>query len=156
MTSSNRSELPDLIKNQIDEFEVVSSLFKEQHLEHLRQQQEADLAGRVNDRLLIRVANEKQVRDSLQSLRGRVARLEQESVVTSSSPHSGGVVTSSSSHSGRWRCSVMSCKLREHQHKYPFWDGNRHIFFWDCCLSDDRASDKCDLDSFFGDDLSDW
>jgi hypothetical protein len=138
--------LEDLLKNQSADIEVLSQLFKEQHLEHVRQlenEEVDDLTRQVNDRLLIRLANQNQVDESLTELREQIALLEQQEI----GDKDGG-------HSGSWRCSVMSCSLEQSDHDYslPFEDGKRHIFFWDCCLSDDRMSQKCDLDFFDFDD----
>ena len=140
--------LQDLLENQTDDIAVLSQLFKEQHEEHLRQQQDTrsdELTRQVNDRLLIRHANQNQVDESLTSLRVQISLLEKQQETEN---------VNSGAHCGRWRCSVMSCKIEQSHHDYtqPFEDGNRHIFFWDCCLSDAENSKKCDMDSFDFDD----
>ena len=140
--------LEDLIKNQTDDIEVLSQLFKEQHEEHIRQQASQgpyDLSREVNDRLLIRLANQNQMDESLTQLREQIALLEQEGEERGND---------ASGHSGQWRCSVMTCDVEQSDHDYtqPFEDGNRHIFCWDCCLSDERESQTCDMDFFDFDD----
>ncbi|KAL5265309.1 hypothetical protein ACHWQZ_G006146 [Mnemiopsis leidyi] len=133
--------LEDLLKNQSQDIEVLAELFREQHEEHLRQEQGSELNRQISDRLLIRKASQNQVYESLKGLREHVATLEEKA----------GGGEGDSGHSGTWRCSVMSCGLSQSSHDYsqPFKDGNRHIFFWDCCLGDDKDSPKCDMD-FFG------
>ena len=141
--------LEDLLKNQSQDIEVLAELFKEQHEEHLRQEQGSELNRQISDRLLIRKANQNQVNESLKGLREHVATLEQEA-----GGGGGGGGEGECGHTGTWRCSVMSCGLKQSSHDYtqPFKDGKRHIFFWDCCLSDDKDSPKCDMDFFgFGD-----
>ena len=155
--------LEDLLKNQSQDIEVLAELFKEQHEEHLRQQQGSELNRQISDRLLIRKANQNQVNESLKGLREHVATLEQEAGEGGRGGGGGGGGGGEGGegggggdcgHTGTWRCSVMSCGLKQSSHDYtqPFKDGNRHIFFWDCCLSDDKHSPKCDMDFFgFGD-----
>lgn len=139
--ASKPSNLEELIKSQSDDIEVLTQLFKEQHEEHLRQSSEKpedQLTRQINDRLLIRAANEKQADESLNSLKEQVALLEQRKK------------EEVSGHEGKWRCSVMNCTMPQDKHDYsqPFEDDNRHIFFWDCCLCGDENSPKCDSDLF--------
>ena len=50
-------------------------------------------------------------------------------------------------HHGSWRCSVLDCKSSycDHDFRKTFPDGNRHIYFWDCCLNDNQKTVNCDV-----------
>ena len=48
-------------------------------------------------------------------------------------------------HHGRWRCSVLECDQEMGEHRKLKPDGMRHIFFWDCCLSGNECSTRCEV-----------
>ena len=131
--------LDDLFQNTSDEIEVLAQLFRDQHSEHLRQQG-LGLSRHLADRLLIRSANQSQASESLDSLRQHVYVIQEREEGEERERED-------TEHSGKWRCSDMACtrEFANHDYSQPFPDGKRHIFFWDCCLSDDMDSKKCDI-----------
>jgi len=134
--------LKDLIDYQQSETNILLKLFKEQHELHmslLRKTSSEEITKKVNERLLLRQVQENVLEDNMRLMRDNMRHM----LLAEDKTHDelGHVI-----HNGDWRCSVFDCELPHSKHDYSkkFSDGKRHIFFWDCCLSGDGKSKKCE------------
>ena len=126
--------LEDFKKYQIAELEVLCHLFKEDYMKMMRPQ--SSRAVKFSD--IYEQKNLKSQLDAFAALKYKLMMMNEDDEVHDSLGHS--------VHHGTWRCSVIDCRVPHEEHNFnkPFPDGNRHIFFWDCCLSDKHDTLNCD------------
>lgn len=125
--------LEDFKLYQLSELEVLCSLFKEELTEkgELKNTKAVAFSDQQEQK------NLKSLLDSFSALKYKILMNADDEVHDS---------LGQSVHHGSWRCSVLNCKIphENHDFKKSFSDGNRHIFFWDCCLSNKNKTLNCE------------